>query len=107
MLIPARYLLVLCVVVAGCLPGAPLNPTPQPETVAQVNAACTTTPYRNCVRDAIELIRSVPHHTLIAICDLGDGNGSVITIPSVDTADRDCTEGFTILGSVVAVIPVP
>ena len=73
--------------------------------VAQVRAACATTVYRNCVRDALEIIQGVPSGSLVVICDLADGNGQVFTIGSRETADKDCSSGGTVVPSkVVAII---
>jgi hypothetical protein len=100
-------LLAMSVALAGCGFGVHLQPTAAPDVLAQVRAACATTPYRNCERDALEIIQSVPHLTLVAICDLGDGMGQVITTLSVKAADRDCSSGGTVPSAVVAVIGIP
>lgn len=103
-------LLSLCSALVGCswITGPQLMPTLGPEVVAQVRAACATTAYRNCERDALEYMRGFPPRTLFVICDLGPPNGSVSQLLRIEDADKTCSEGGTIPDTkVVAVILVP
>ena len=84
-----------------------MTPTAGPQLLAQVRSACATTEYRRCEDDALEAIRSLTPPVLIVICDLGGGNGTVMTTLSPQSAAFDCSEGGRIGGtSVLGVIGV-
>jgi len=99
--------LALALSLAACQPPVHVTPTAGPQLLSQVRSACSTTAYRNCERDALEAIRSLTPPVLVLICDLGSGNGTVMTTLSRLAAPFDCSEGGKIPGtSVVAIIGV-
>jgi hypothetical protein len=99
--------MLFAVLLAACQPPVHVTPTAGPQLLSQVRSACATTAYRNCERDALEAIRSLAPPVLVLICDLGSGNGKVMSTLSRQAAPFDCSEGGTIPGtSVVAIIGV-
>jgi len=103
---PSAILALACFA-AACQPAVHVTPTAGPQLLAQVHSACATTEYRRCEDDALEAIRSLTPPVLIVICDLGGGNGTVMTTLSPKSAAFDCSEGGRIAGtSVLGVIGV-
>jgi hypothetical protein len=99
--------LALALVLGACQPAVHVTPTAGPQLLSQVRATCASTAYRNCERDALEAIRSLTPPVLMVICDLGGGNGTVMTTLSVQAAPFDCSEGGRLAGtSVLGVIGV-
>lgn len=96
--------LALCALLAACQPPVHLTPTAGPQLLGKVRAACATTEYRHCEQDALEAIRSLVPPVLVVICDLGQGQGKVISTLSPLDADTGCSEGGTIPNSKVVIV---
>lgn len=84
--------------------------TPLPvatEAVGFVEQACAGTTFDHCMEDVTFAIETYPTGKQLAICDAGDGKGSVVALAAGKTAEEACSTDAIDPGNVVRVVALP
>jgi hypothetical protein len=105
-----RLAIVTLLLMAGCgRPAATVTPTPEAPTVTGTFAvqACAGATFDHCAEDVTFAQATYASGKEIAICDAGDGKGSVVALAAGNTAEEACTSDAIDPGPVLRVVRVP